>query len=72
MRISRPNATCQATRQQWREQGYPVGSGLVERAVALVINVRMKKRGMRWKRANATAVVALRVHYINADWEAVA
>ncbi len=58
--------------QQWREQGYPVGSGLVERAVALVINVRMKKRGMRWKRANATAVVALRVHYLNADWEAVA
>jgi hypothetical protein len=58
--------------QQWREQGYPVGSGLVERAVALVINVRMKKRGMRWKRVNATAVVALRVHYINTDWEAVA
>ena len=58
--------------QQWREQGYPVGSGLVERAVALIINVRMKKRGMRWKRANATAVVALRVHYINADWETVA
>lgn len=56
----------------WREQGYPVGSGLVERAVALVINVRMKKRGMRWKRANATAVVALRVHHINTDWDAVA
>jgi hypothetical protein len=31
----------------WQEQGYPVGSGLVERAV--VINARMKKRGMRWK-----------------------
>ncbi len=44
----------------WQEQGYPVGSSLVERAVALVINVRMKKRGMRWKRGNATAVVALR------------
>jgi hypothetical protein len=56
----------------WQEQGYPVGSGLVERAVALVINVRMKKRGMRWKRANATAVVALRVHHINTDWDAVA
>jgi hypothetical protein len=40
--------------------------------VALVINVRMKKRGMRWKRANATAVVALRVHQINTDWEAAA
>jgi transposase len=58
--------------EQWREQGYPVGSGLVERAVALVINIRMKKRGMRWKRANATAVVALRVQYINANWEAAA
>lgn len=55
--------------EQWREQGYPVGSGLVERAVAVVINARMKKRGMRWKRANATAVVALRVQRINAEWE---
>ena len=58
--------------ERWQEQGYPVGSGLVERAVALVINVRMKKHGMRWKRANATAVVALRVQRINADWEAAA
>lgn len=56
----------------WQAQGYPVGSGLVERAVALVINVRMKRRGMRWKRANATAVVALRVQQINTDWDAVA
>ena len=56
----------------WHDQGFPVGSGLVERAVALVINMRMKKRGMRWKRANATAVVALRVQRINAEWEAAA
>jgi hypothetical protein len=56
--------------ERWQEQGYPVGSGLVERAVAVVINARMKKRGMRWKRANATAVVALRVQRINADWDA--
>ena len=55
--------------QRWQEQGYPVGSGLVERAIAVVINARMKKRGMRWKRANATAVVALRVQRINAEWE---
>jgi hypothetical protein len=56
----------------WEEQGYPVGSGLVERAVAVVINARMKKRGMRWKRNNATSVVALRVQRINAEWEATA
>jgi ribosomal protein L31E len=52
--------------------GYPEGLGLVERAVAVVINLRMKKRGMRWKRANATAVVALRVQRINAEWDGVA
>jgi hypothetical protein len=44
----------------------------VERAVAVVIDVRMKKQGMRWKRATATAVVALRVRRINTDWEAAA
>ncbi len=33
--------------EQWQAQGYPVGSGLVERAVAVVINARMKQGGMR-------------------------
>ncbi len=54
--------------EQWQNQGYPVGSGMIERAVALVINRRMKKRGMRWCRANATAVVALRADLLNDDW----
>lgn len=56
--------------QQWQEAGYPVGSGLVERGVAVVINPRMKRRGMRWKDINATAVVALRVRRLNAEWDA--
>ncbi len=56
--------------EQLRAEGYPIGSGLVERAVAVVINARMKKRGMRWKRNNATAVVTLRVQQINARWQA--
>jgi len=54
--------------EQWKKLGYPVGSGMIERAVALVINRRMKKRGMRWCRLNATAVVALRADLINDDW----
>lgn len=56
--------------EQWQQAGYPVGSGLVERGVAVVINSRMKRRGMRWKRVNATAVAALRVRTLNAEWEA--
>lgn len=58
--------------ERWQEQGYPVGSGLVEWAVAIVITLLMKKSGMRWKRANTAVVVALRVQRINADWEAAA
>jgi hypothetical protein len=54
--------------EHWHQQGYPVGSGMIERAVALVINRRMKKRGMRWCRSNATAVVALRTDLLNDDW----
>jgi hypothetical protein len=42
---------------------------MVEREVALVINRRMKRQGMRWRRENADALVALRTHTINATWE---
>jgi transposase-like protein len=55
--------------EQWKAQGLPVGSGIIERAVAIVINRRMKKRGMRWRRDNATALVALRVAFLNDDWQ---
>jgi hypothetical protein len=55
---------------RWQAEGFSVGSGLVERAVALVINWRMKKRGMRWCRPNADAVVALRTCRLNDDWDA--
>jgi hypothetical protein len=55
--------------EHWKAQGYPVGSGMIERAVSIVINRRMKKRGMRWCRSNATAVVALRADLLNEDWD---
>jgi len=55
--------------QTWQARGYPIGSGLIERAVAIVINRRMKRQGMRWRRANATALVTLRVRILNADWD---
>lgn len=53
----------------WRDADYPVGSGMIERAVALVINWRMKNRGMRWLRSSASAIVALRVEQLNRDWD---
>jgi hypothetical protein len=55
--------------EAWRREGYPVGSGLVERQVELAINRRLKRRGMRWLRANADALLALRVQQLNQDWD---
>ena len=49
----------------WRDAGEPVGSGLVEREVALVINRRLQRHGMRWRRANADALVARRARTIH-------
>lgn len=54
--------------EDWRKLGSPVGSGMIERAVTLMINRRMKKRGMRWCRPHATAMVALRTDLLNDDW----
>jgi len=56
----------------WKQQGYPKGLGIIERAVAMVINRRMKKRGMRGIWGNATSLVALRVDLLNTDWLLVA
>ncbi len=42
----------------------------MERAVDLVIHRRMKRQGMRWKRVNADAVVALRVEVLKREWAA--
>ena len=53
----------------WEAEGYPIGSGAVEREVEVVINRRMKKQGMRWKRRNANGVVALRVIRLNQSWD---
>ncbi len=55
--------------EQWKQQGYPIGSGIIERAVAVVINRRMKKQGMSWLRPNATSVVTLRAAFLNEQWE---
>lgn len=53
----------------WQAADQPIGSGLVEREVALVINRRMKRQGMRWRRTNADALVTLRVRRINDTWQ---
>lgn len=52
-----------------RAAGLPIGSGGVEKGVDVVVNRRFKgKRGMKWGRARAEGVLALRVAALNDEW----
>lgn len=44
----------------FQAQGFPIGSGAVESAARHVIQLRMKRPGMRWSDPNARAIAALR------------
>ena len=52
-----------------RAAGQTIGSGAVEKGVDVVVNRRLKgRRGMRWWRARAADVVALRLAVLNDEW----
>ena len=53
-----------------REAGETIGSGVGEKGVDIVVNRRLKgRRGMRWWRARADGVVALRLATLNDEWD---
>jgi len=57
--------------QQFREAGYPLGSGTVESACKVVMQERMKQAGMRWSREGAQAMLALRSMLLSERWDEV-
>ena len=50
------------------EEGWPIGSGLVESANKLVVEARLKGAGMHWSRASVNPMVALRNAVCNDRW----
>ena len=55
--------------KQFREAGYPIGSGTVESACKVVMQARMKQAGMRWSREGAQAMLALRSVLLSERWD---
>lgn len=55
--------------KQFREAGYPIGSGTVESACKLVMQERMKQAGMRWSRDGGQAMLALRSVLLSERWD---
>jgi hypothetical protein len=44
----------------FQEQGWPIGSGMVESGNKLVVEARLKGAGMHWERGNVNAMLGLR------------
>jgi len=57
--------------QAFREAGCPIGSGSVESACKVVVQERLKQAGMRWSRAGAQAMLALRSVFLSDRWQEV-
>jgi len=49
----------------YEEQGFPLGSGLVEGSCKFVVGKRFKGSGMRWKKQDNTRVLRVRLEKLN-------
>jgi hypothetical protein len=54
---------------QFRHQGWPIGSGMVESANKLVVEARLKGAGMHWERRHVNPLLALRNGVCNQRWQ---
>ncbi len=52
----------------FRQQGWPIGSGMVESGNKVVIQARLKGAGMHWRRENVNPMLALRMALCNERW----
>jgi hypothetical protein len=53
----------------FREQGLPIGSGMVESAGKLVVEARMKGSGMHWAVRHLNPLLALRSRLCSGQWD---
>ena len=54
---------------EFQAMGYPIGSGAVESANKLVVEMRLKGSGMHWAREHVNPMVALRTMICSDRWE---
>lgn len=54
---------------QFRRDGWPIGSGMVESANKNVVEVRLKGPCMHWERKNVNPMLALRNAVCNSRWQ---
>ena len=52
----------------FRQQDWPIGTGMIESTAKQLVGQRLKGPGMHWSRAGATALTALRCAHLNGHW----
>ena len=57
--------------KDFEDKGYPIGSGVIEGACKNLVQIRMKRNGMRWSNDGAHAVLQLRCLYLSGRWNEV-
>jgi len=55
---------------QYLQNGWPIGTGVVEGACGHLVKDRMEQSGMRWTKQGAQSLLDLRAARINDDWDA--
>ena len=53
----------------YQEQGWPIGSGMVESANKLVVQARLKGAGMHWKPSHVNPMLTLRTAVCSERWD---
>ncbi len=61
--------TSQLAYPAFQQQGYPIGSGIVESGHKVVIGARFKGAGQHWARQHLNPLLVLRCASCNARWE---
>ena len=54
---------------EFRSRGYDIGSGAVEGSCKHVVGKRLKQSGMIWSRLGSSATLALRITWLNREWD---
>ena len=55
----------------FKSKGYPIGSGVIEATCKQLVQLRLKRNGMRWKKNGAHCILQLRCHYLSDRWNEV-
>ena len=55
----------------FKANDWPIGSGIIEAACKQLVQLRLKRNGMKWKKDGAHCVLKLRCMYLSGRWDEV-